>query len=106
LDPAGPFFDCHPDIGLTKNSAQQVQVLHTDFVGLSRYGTNMDRGHIDYYANKDRGVQPGCPPTTPPVPLVDPFTTFLDQGKYYSDVPEVTIKTGAKDSTVMLHKKM
>uniref|UniRef100_A0A915KEW0 Lipase domain-containing protein n=1 Tax=Romanomermis culicivorax TaxID=13658 RepID=A0A915KEW0_ROMCU len=76
LDPAGPFFDCHPDIGLTKNSAQQVQVLHTDFVGLSRYGTNMDRGHIDYYVNKDRGVQPGCPPTTPPVPLVDPFTTF------------------------------
>uniref|UniRef100_A0A915K2I9 BTB domain-containing protein n=1 Tax=Romanomermis culicivorax TaxID=13658 RepID=A0A915K2I9_ROMCU len=63
LDPAGPFFDCRPDVGLRKNVAQFVQVLHTDFTGVSHFGSNLDRGHVDFYVNDkndSNGVQPGC----------------------------------------------
>uniref|UniRef100_A0A915JD63 Lipase domain-containing protein n=1 Tax=Romanomermis culicivorax TaxID=13658 RepID=A0A915JD63_ROMCU len=61
LDPAGPFFDCYPNLGLTKNSAPFVQVLHTDAEGLLfHFGTERQMGHIDYYVNPGQSQQPGC----------------------------------------------
>uniref|UniRef100_A0A915IWF3 Lipase domain-containing protein n=1 Tax=Romanomermis culicivorax TaxID=13658 RepID=A0A915IWF3_ROMCU len=61
LDPAGPFFDCYPNLGLTKNSALFVQVLHTDAEGLLfHFGTERQMGHIDYYVNPGQSQQPGC----------------------------------------------
>uniref|UniRef100_A0A915KE87 Lipase domain-containing protein n=1 Tax=Romanomermis culicivorax TaxID=13658 RepID=A0A915KE87_ROMCU len=60
LDPAGPFFDCQPTLGLTPKSATFVQVLHTNYNESLRYGTVLSRGHVDYYANYlMSSIQPG-----------------------------------------------
>lgn len=53
LDPAGPLFR---DRGLSKKSAQYVQVLHTD----NLYGNTKSLGHIEFFVNKGSMRQPGC----------------------------------------------
>lgn len=55
LDPAGPYFDTM-GTGLYHTDAVHVLVLHTS----RDFGTLLSRGDIDYYASKDRIVQPGC----------------------------------------------
>lgn len=57
LDPAGPIFD-DTKTGLNKTCAKFVQVLHTDPGDL---GTIEERGDLDFYANNETYVQPGCP---------------------------------------------
>lgn len=53
LDPAGPGF---ANSGLNRTCAQFVQILHTDPDDL---GIGRAVGDADFYANKNRFVQPG-----------------------------------------------
>ena len=61
LDPAGLCFECKSSvkIGLNKDCADVVEVIHTDADGKSSYGTKRPLGHVDYYVN---GIAkpPGC----------------------------------------------
>ncbi|XP_043255836.1 lipase member H-like [Colletes gigas] len=57
LDPALPLFypsTCH----IRSSDAEAVVILHTDG---GFYGTPIDTGTIDFYANKGISPQPGCP---------------------------------------------
>ncbi|KZC03801.1 Venom phospholipase A1 [Dufourea novaeangliae] len=57
LDPALPLFypsTCH----IRSNDAEAVVILHTDG---GFYGTPIDTGTVDFYANKGVSPQPGCP---------------------------------------------
>ncbi|XP_033322650.2 phospholipase A1 [Megalopta genalis] len=57
LDPAFPLFypsACH----IKKTDAETVVILHTD---AGFYGTPIDTGTVDFYANKGVSPQPGCP---------------------------------------------
>ncbi|XP_076646271.1 phospholipase A1 isoform X2 [Halictus rubicundus] len=57
LDPALPLFypsTCH----IKKTDAAVVVILHTDG---GFYGTGIDTGTVDFYANKGVSPQPGCP---------------------------------------------
>ncbi|XP_017758632.1 PREDICTED: lipase member H-like [Eufriesea mexicana] len=57
LDPALPLFyptECH----LTEDDADFVVILHTD-AGV--FGTPLNTGSVDFYANRGVQPQPGCP---------------------------------------------
>ncbi|XP_076633965.1 lipase member H [Colletes latitarsis] len=57
LDPALPLFypsTCH----IRSSDAEAVVILHTDG---GFYGTPIDSGTVDFYANKGISPQPGCP---------------------------------------------
>ncbi|XP_031848673.2 lipase member H isoform X1 [Nomia melanderi] len=57
LDPAFPLFypsTCH----VRASDAENVVILHTD---AGFYGTPIDTGSVDFYANKGVSPQPGCP---------------------------------------------
>ncbi|XP_053971420.1 lipase member H-like isoform X1 [Hylaeus volcanicus] len=57
LDPALPLFypsACH----IRSTDAEAVVILHTDG---GFYGTPIDTGTVDFYANKGISPQPGCP---------------------------------------------
>lgn len=57
LDPAFPLFypsACH----IKQTDATDVVILHTDG---GFYGTPIDTGTVDFYANKGVSPQPGCP---------------------------------------------
>ena len=65
LDPAGPCFDHRPpEFVLDDTDAQFVDVIHS--AGAPRDGIFMGLGlldplgHIDFYPNDGKGVQPGC----------------------------------------------
>ncbi|KAF4517962.1 hypothetical protein B566_EDAN005329 [Ephemera danica] len=58
LDPAYPgFIDMHPRDRLDKSDAEFVDVIHTTG-GLYGYPTSL--GHVDFYPNGGRPLQPGC----------------------------------------------
>ncbi|XP_078052318.1 putative phospholipase A1 magnifin [Augochlora pura] len=57
LDPAFPLFYPSP-CSIKKTDAEIVVILHTD-AGV--YGTPIDTGTLDFYANKGVSPQPGCP---------------------------------------------
>lgn len=57
LDPAFPLFypsTCH----IRESDAKNVIILHTDG---GFYGTPVETGSADFYANKGVSPQPGCP---------------------------------------------
>ncbi|XP_017793226.1 PREDICTED: phospholipase A1 1-like isoform X1 [Habropoda laboriosa] len=57
LDPALPLFypsACH----IKSSDAEAVVILHTDG---GFYGTPIDTGSVDFYANRGISLQPGCP---------------------------------------------
>lgn len=59
LDPAGPLFiRAEPNERLGSTSARFVQVIHTNPGGA---GIEMSLGHVDFYINGKRTLQPGCP---------------------------------------------
>ncbi|XP_056016708.1 pancreatic triacylglycerol lipase-like [Ostrea edulis] len=57
LDPASPLFESSK-FGINKNSAQFVDIIHTD-ARPNGYGMRKPCGHLDIYANGGRR-QPGC----------------------------------------------
>ena len=69
LDPAARDFDSYPGGPLTLDDAFFVDVIHTsnaisqgnllDFATF-RYGTSIARGHVDFYPNDGKNVQPDC----------------------------------------------
>ena len=63
MDPAGPFFEGREDmrVGLNPNSADFVDVIHTNGVAgiVLNLGTLRVLGHADFYPHGGRR-QPGC----------------------------------------------
>ena len=59
LDPVGiAFFAFGNPYRLDKSDADFLDVIHTD---ASHYGVGIPIGHVDFYPNGGRRVQPGCP---------------------------------------------
>lgn len=56
LDPGGIWYD-DLKAGLNSSCAQFVQVLHTD---PGDFGTVLNRGNVDFWANNRTQLQPGC----------------------------------------------
>lgn len=59
LDPAFPTF--YPSFGtqaVSKNDAQFVDIIHTD---AWIYGIPISTGHVDFWPNNGKTLQPGCP---------------------------------------------
>ncbi|KAL5290533.1 hypothetical protein ACFFRR_010105 [Megaselia abdita] len=61
LEPAGPFFSQFPSKafhkGLSSMDAAFVDSIHTD---TGFYGTIYNSGHVDFFPNGGRRIQPGC----------------------------------------------
>ncbi|XP_026287533.2 pancreatic triacylglycerol lipase [Frankliniella occidentalis] len=64
LDPALPGYQIPNFPNLTRDDAVLVDVIHTD-AGV--YGYNKPCGHVDFFPNSGRRLQPGCPR----LPLLD-----------------------------------
>lgn len=59
LDPAFPTF--YPSLGtpaVNKNDAKFVDIIHTD---AWLYGIPIATGHVDFWPNSGKTLQPGCP---------------------------------------------
>lgn len=59
LDPAFPGF--YPSLGtpaVNKNDAKFVDIIHTD---AWLYGIPISTGHVDFWPNSGKSLQPGCP---------------------------------------------
>ena len=64
MDPAGPGFSSYMDrvrdvARLSRDSADLVDVIHTDGTGFMSYGLLEPLGHMDFYPNGG-AWQPGC----------------------------------------------
>uniref|UniRef100_A0A182PBB4 Lipase domain-containing protein n=1 Tax=Anopheles epiroticus TaxID=199890 RepID=A0A182PBB4_9DIPT len=57
LDPAGPLFALDSKDAVGPDTAQFVDVIHTDGLML---GENIVRGHADFFPNSGTPPQPGC----------------------------------------------
>ncbi|XP_052894570.1 pancreatic lipase-related protein 2 [Anopheles moucheti] len=57
LDPAGPLFELDSPDAVGPDTAQFVDVIHTDPLLL---GDNNVRGHADFFTNSGQDPQPGC----------------------------------------------
>lgn len=58
LDPAGPIFNFPLVEHLSKTDGQFVDVIHTDAY---MYGDGRSIGHVDFFPNMGRRIQPFCP---------------------------------------------